>query len=59
MREISNRQYSLLIDKLPRVLALARGGGSRLSLRQAEDIRQLWLLQLQLRKKLTKKANGK
>lgn len=51
MIEISNRHYALLIDKLPRVLAMARKQGTSLTLRQCEDIRQLQLLHCQLKKK--------
>lgn len=53
MKEISNRQYKLLVDKLPRVLLLARGCGTVLTLRQQEDIRQLTLLYKKLQKKLS------
>ena len=48
MIEISNRHYALLIDKLPRVLDMAR---KHLSLRQQEDIRQLQLMHNQLSRK--------
>lgn len=51
MKQISNRQFLLLLDKLPRVIALARSSGQRLSLRQSEDIRQLLLLHSQLSRK--------
>lgn len=61
MKEISNRQYALLVEKLPRVLQMARTGSKAVTLRQCEDIRQLWLLQLQLKKKLinNKRSNDK
>ncbi len=51
MKEISNRQFSQLTEKLPRILALARGARRSLTLRQYEDIRQLQLLHNQLVKK--------
>ena len=53
MIEISNRHFDLLIDKLPRILAIA--SKQELSLRQQEDIRQLKLFY----NKLTKKINSK
>lgn len=49
MIEISNRHYALLIDKLPRVLDMARK--QHLSLRQQEDIRQIQLMHNQLSRK--------
>lgn len=58
MRQISNRQFALLVEKLPRVLQMARTGSKAVTLRQCEDIRQLWLLQLQLKKKLTNNKNN-
>jgi hypothetical protein len=57
MIEISNRHFDLLIDKLPRILAMARK--QELSLRQQEDIRQLKLLHNQLQKKKNCKFNNK
>ena len=51
MKEISNRHFNLLIDKLPSLLAMARRQGKPLSTRQHEDIRQLQVLHRQLLKK--------
>lgn len=55
MIEISNRHFDLLIDKLPRILAMVRK--QELSLRQQEDLRQLQLLHNQLQKKKNCKFN--
>lgn len=55
MIEISNRHYDIIMDKLPRVITMARKNGASLTLRQCEDIRQLLLLHTQLKKK--KKSN--
>jgi hypothetical protein len=55
MIEISNRHFDIIINKLPRVLAMARKQRTSLTLRQCEDIRQLQLLHLQLTKKLNNK----
>ena len=49
MIEISNRHFDTLIDKLPRILEMARDQVP--TLRQSEDIRQLLLLHRQLLKK--------
>ena len=49
MIEISNRQFEQLLDKLPRIIAMARK--QELSLKQQEDIRLLRLLYNQLQKK--------
>ena len=57
MIEISNRHFDLLIDKLPRILTMARK--QELSLRQQEDIRQLQLLHNQLQKKKNYMFNSK
>lgn len=56
MKEVSNRQFDKLIEKLPRVLAMAQRHGKPLTLSQGEDIRQLQLLHSQL---LKKKFNNK
>lgn len=56
MKQISNRHFSLIIDKLPRILKLARQSGG-LSLRQAEDIRQLQLLHIQFVKQQQKNSH--
>ena len=57
MIEISNRQFEQLLDKLPRLIAMARK--QELSLKQQEDIRQLRLLYNQLQKKKNCKFNSK
>lgn len=57
MIEISNRQFEQLLDKLPRLIAMARK--QELSLKQQEDIRQLRLLYNQLQKKKNFKFNNK
>lgn len=57
MIEISNRQFEQLLDKLPRLIAMARK--QELSLKQQEDIRQLRLLYNQLQKKKNFKFNSK
>ena len=57
MIEISNRQFEQLLDKLPRIIAMARK--QELSLKQQEDIRQLRLLYNQLQKKKNFKFNNK
>jgi hypothetical protein len=57
MKSISNRQYALLVEKLPRVLQMARTGSKAVTLRQCEDIRQLSLLHLQLKNKLSTSLN--
>ena len=57
MIEISNRQFEQLLDKLPRLIAMARK--QELSLKQQEDIRQLRLLYNQLQKKKNCKFNNK
>lgn len=54
MIEISNRHYSMILDKLPGVLQMAREQAT--SLRQSEDIRLLTLMHKQLKKK---NNNGK
>lgn len=51
MKQISNRHYDLLMEKLPRVLRMAREGGGAATLRQQEDIRLLALMCRQLEKK--------
>ena len=56
MIEISNRQFEQLLDKLPRIIAMARK--QELSLKQQEDIRQLRLLYNQLQKKKNCKFNN-
>lgn len=57
MIEISNRHFALLIDKLPRVLELARQ--RQASLRQTEDLRQLFLLHKQFKDKQQKLLTNK
>ena len=57
MIEISNRQFEQLLDKLPRIIAMARK--QELSLKQQEDIRLLRLLYNQLQKKKNRKFNNK
>lgn len=57
MIEISNRQFEQLLEKLPRLIAMARK--QELSLKQQEDIRQLRLLYNQLQKKKNFKFNNK
>ena len=57
MIEISNRQFEQLLDKLPRLIEMARK--QELSLKQQEDIRQLRLLYNQLQKKRNCKFNNK
>ena len=57
MIEISNRQFEQLLDKLPRLIAMARK--QELSLKQQEDIRLLRLLYNQLKKKKNCKFNNK
>ena len=57
MIEISNRQFEQLLEKLPRLIAMARK--QELSLKQQEDIRQLRLLYNQLQKKKNFKFNSK
>lgn len=59
MKEISNRQLDQLIEKLPSILALARGAKQQLTLRQYEDIRQIQLLHSQLKKKKSNFLNNK
>ena len=49
MIEISNRHLDIIIEKLPRVLALAKM--QETTLQQSEDIRQLQLLHRKLKKK--------
>lgn len=49
MIEISNRHLDLIIEKLPRVLAMAKM--QETTLQQSEDIRQLQLLHRKLKKK--------
>lgn len=51
MKQISNRHYAMLVEKLPRVLWLAREGGGAATLRQQEDIRLLSQMCRQLEKK--------
>lgn len=51
MIEISNRQFDLLIEKLPRLLDMVRKGQAPTTLQQQEDLRQIWLLHGQLKKK--------
>lgn len=58
MKAISNRHYSLLVEKLPRVLQLALDGSGAVTLRQQEDIRQLRLLCRQLEKKSTNNSKN-
>ena len=57
MIEISNRQFEQLLEKLPRLIAMARK--QELSLKQQEDIRLLRLLYNQLQKKKNCKFNNK
>ena len=52
MIQISNRQFDIICDKLPRVLQMAQGATS-LTLRQSEDIRLLRQTLRQLTKKRT------
>ncbi len=59
MTEISNRHFDIIINKLPRILAMARKQGKSLTLRQLEDIRQLQLLHEQFTKKLNNKKQQK
>ena len=59
MTEISNRHFDIIINKLPRILAMARKQGKSLTLRQLEDIRQLRLLHEQFTKKLNNKKQQK
>lgn len=49
MIEISNRHLDIIIEKLPRVLAMAKM--QETTLQQSEDIRQLQLLHRKLKKK--------
>lgn len=49
MIEISNRHLDIIIEKLPRVLAIAKMHEE--TLQQSEDIRQLQLLHRKLKKK--------
>lgn len=59
MKEISNRQFQMLVDKLPQVIQLARARGEPLTIRQSEDIRLLEVLHKQLRNKyLSLKINS-
>lgn len=59
MKEISNRQFQMLVDKLPQVIQLARAQGEPLTIRQSEDIRLLDVLHKQLRNKhLSLKINS-
>ena len=51
MIEISNRQFDLLIEKLPRLLDMVMKGQAPTTLQQQEDLRQIWLLHGQLKKK--------
>lgn len=50
MKEISNRNFDMLVEKLPCVLDMARRQ-QEMTLRQSEDIRQLTLLHKQLKRK--------
>ena len=59
MKDISNRQFELLLDKLPRLIEIARSRGEPLTIRQSEDIRLLEVLHKQLRNKhLSLKINS-
>ena len=51
MIEISNRHFDLLIEKLPCLLDMVRKGQAPTTLQQQEDLRQIWLLHGQLKKK--------
>ncbi len=51
MKDISNRQFELLLDKLPRLIEIARVRGETLTIRQSEEIRLLEVLHKQLRNK--------
>ena len=54
MIEISNRHCEIILDKLPRILEMARNGEKPHTLSQSEDIRLLSLLHARLRKKYQK-----
>lgn len=58
MIEISNRHFELLIEKLPRLLDMVRKGQPPTTLRQQEDLRQIWLLHGQLKKKRSKQIKN-
>ncbi len=57
MKEISNRHFQLLVDKLPRVLDMIQKQSLSMTLRQQEDVRQLKMLHRQLRNKFNTKNN--
>jgi len=61
MIEISNRHYEVLVTKLPRLLQMARNGQKPTTLRQQEDLRQIYLLHKQIMNKrsLTNKKTKK
>lgn len=54
MKQISDRQCHVIIHKLPSIIHLARQAVQPKSLRQIEDIRQLWLVYRQLNRKFNK-----
>lgn len=51
MIEISNKNFNLIVEKMPTIIALALGGGKQLTLRQYNDIRTMRLLHAKLKKK--------
>jgi hypothetical protein len=52
MIEISNRHYDMIIAKLPGILSIASKFKSTLSLRECNDIRQMYLMHQQLKKRI-------
>lgn len=51
MKQISDRQCNIIMHKLPAIIRLAREAVQQKSLKQIEDIRQLWLVYRQLNRK--------
>ena len=51
MIQISDRNFNLIVQKLPAIIQMASTRGSQLSLRQANDIRMLRLMIAQLKRK--------
>lgn len=51
MKQISDRQCNIIMHKLPAIIRLAREAVQPKSLKQIEDIRQLWLVYRQLNRK--------
>lgn len=51
MIQISDRNYNLIVQKLPAIIQLASTRGRPLTLRQANDIRMLRLMIAQLKRK--------